>query len=180
MFPPKLFTKLSDAYINQPSSLPNSSWSCYSYSNKMQKVPRNSCENYLGYFMNQFGFFFSSPTFTNMYCICTLSIRTAWKQSGKKTQTTQKLNCEAVSPFPTSDYYLFYSFLNTTTEETQHMIIVPKPTPNCFAFLCIFPSRFSHLLLQTEHLEATKARLILLHQSSLFVWCFLQIWKFFN
>lgn len=58
--------------------------------------------------------------------------------------------------------------------------LVPKPTPSCFALLCISPSRFSPLLLQTEHLEVTKAWLALPHQAAcLFVWCFFQIWKFF-
>lgn len=111
--------------------LPNSLWSCYNYSNEMEKVPRSSCGNYFWYCLDQFGFFCSSPTSTN---ICTLSVRTAWEQSEKKPQTMESEARGTQSP----SYLwllLFYSFfLNTTTEKTQCMrYSPPKPTPNWFA-----------------------------------------------
>lgn len=174
MSPAKLFTELSDTYINQPFFLLNSLWSCYNYSNKMQNVPKNSCENYLGYFMNKFGFFFSSSTFTNIYCICTLSIRTAWEQSQIK---YGKWGVRQLVPFLLLINIILCFFKYHHLRNPMHDI-VPKPTPNCFAVH--LSQQVSHLLLQTEHLEATKAQLVLLHQSSLFVWCFFQIWKFLN
>lgn len=128
--------------------------------------------------MKKIWFFFSLPMFTNIYGKCTLNIRTAWKQSEKN--KIWKLMCETIGPLPTSDYYYYFILFKYHHWQNPMQNIVPKPTPNCFALLCIFSSRFSHLLLQTEHLEATKAQLELLHQSCLFVWRFFQIWKFFN
>lgn len=82
--------------------------------------------------MNRFGFFFSLPMFTNRYCICTLSTRTAWKESEKRKHGNWGVRQSVPFLLLIIVIIILFFFKYHHWRNPMHDT-VPKPTPNCFA-----------------------------------------------